>query len=343
MDKLIAQALTGAHTPGAAVALIVDGRPWLEQGAGYRDLAQTEPLPVDARFYLYSITKTLIAIAVLQLVEQGPLTLDDPLREHLPAVPLEERVSVRQLLQHTGGLPDYGGLQNYTEAVRQHPGTPWTEKEFLAHTLSGGLHFPPGTGWSYSNIGYLLLKQLIRRLTGRSLQWALHEHLFAPLGLSHTFVAGSPADSDELTPGYSAFFNDEERLEEISGRYHPGWVSHGVVISTAPETARLFHALFAGHLLPPHLLAQMVVPVPVPVTHPLFVRPSYGLGLMLDPDSPYGLIAGHGGGGPGYDTAALHFADVGGREVVAVVLANAGRPLAMDLAFRLVEQLQTGL
>lgn len=337
----IEQLLAEAGVPGVAVALLVDGQPLLQAGLGYRDPTRTEPLPAGARFYLYSITKTLIAVAVLKLVAEGTLSLDRPLQAYLPAFPLEQPLTLRHILRHTAGLPDYGPMPAYAEAVRRHPGHPWTEAHFLEQTLAGGLRFAPGSGWAYSNIGYLLLKQLLEQISGLSLRRLLHEQLFRPLGLARTFVAETLADATTLTPGYTTFFDDDERLEDMHKRYHPGWVSHGVVVSTAPETATLFHALFSGQLLPPALLAQMLTPVPVPVTHPPFVRPAYGLGLMLDPQSPYGLVAGHGGGGPGYDTAALHFADVAGQEVVAVLLANRdGAGLALRLAFRLVSKLE---
>ena len=342
--SIVEQALREAETPGAAVALLVDGRPLLQRGVGFQDTAHVVPLPRDARFYLYSITKTLIAIAVLQLVQQGRLTLGEPAQRRLPHLRLEQPVTLRQLLRHTAGLPDYGGKAVYEQAVAQDPDKPWTAAMFLERTLQDGLRYTPGTRWAYSNIGYLLLKQILERTSGRSLREVLHERLFAPLRLQHTFVAETLADVKELTPGYSAFFSEDDSLENVTSRYHPGWVSYGVVVSTAPEAARLFQGLFERRLLPANLLRAMLEPVRVPLPHPLFVQPAYGLGLMLDPQSPYGTVAGHGGGGPGYDTAALHFSDVDGHEVIAAVLANRDRAgLALRLAFRLAGHLPSSL
>ena len=125
-----------------------------------------------------------------------------------------------------------------------------------------------------------------------------------------------------LTPGFSAALDDGEERRDIAGRYHPGWVSHGLVMSTAAETASLIDALFAGRLLADSSIEAMLTVVEVPGTHPPFVRPAYGLGVMVDPGSPYGRVAGHAGGGPGYATAAFHFPDVDGRRVTAVALVN---------------------
>ncbi len=131
-------------------------------------------------------------------------------------------------------------------------------------------------------------------------------------------------------------------MTDISRRYHPGWVSHGVVISTASELARIIDAIFDGRLVPPALLPEMLRPTRVPVEHPLFVEPSYGLGAMLDPGSPFGAVAGHGGGGPGYSAGALHFPNVGGRRVTTVALANSDRgDLGLSIAFGLAETVTT--
>jgi len=111
------------------------------------------------------------------------------------------------------------------------------------------------------------------------------------------------------------------------------------VISTASELACIFEALFTGQLLTPALLAEMLTPVPVPVpgTHPLFGQPGYGLGVMMDSGSWYGVVAGHGGEGPGYAVGALHLPSVGGHRVTSVALTNRDRgDLGLQVALALV-------
>lgn len=334
LAQSVRQLLADAGAPGAGLALLLDGQPLLVAAAGYRDLERTVAITSAAQFYLYSLTKSLLAAAILQLVAPGRLALDTPVQAYLPQVSLAAPVTVRQLLNHTGGIPDYSDLPSYYEAVKARPAHPWTPGEFLAATLPRGLDFAPGQAWRYSNVGYLLLRQLLERVTGGSLQAALTHHIFAPLGLQQTFVAASLADARSLAPGYSQFFSPDGSLQDIAPLYHPGWVSHGLVISTAPETARMFDALFAGRLLSPQLLAEMLVPILVPDQHPLFRQPAYGLGLMIDTQSKYGVMAGHGGGGPGYSAGALHFTGVNGRRITSVALANRDQPdLGLNLAF----------
>ena len=99
----------------------------------------------DARYPLYSVTKTAVAAAVLLLVRQGAVELD----------------SVQRLLDHTSGVRDYGSLPEYHDAVRRQPGLAWDDDEFLARTAAAGRQFEPGGGWAYSNTGYLLLRRLL--------------------------------------------------------------------------------------------------------------------------------------------------------------------------------------
>lgn len=334
---VVQRALDEAATPGAAVVLLVDGRPTLQAGIGFRNADQTTVLAADAQFYIYSITKSLIAIATLQLVDRGEVALDDAVQAYLPDLPLDTPVTVRQLLSHSGGLPDYGGMKAYQEAVRQNPGQPWRPEQFLEYTLANGLVYAPGEGWGYSNVGYLMLKLLLERVAKRSLRQVLERQIFAPLKLRHTFVAETLQDAGDLTPGYSTFFSADDSLEDVTATYHPGWVAHGVVVSTARELAKVLAATFNGQLLSPALLKEMLTPVLVPVQHPLFRQPAYGLGVMIDPESAYGVVAGHGGGGPGYSTGALVFPDVAGRQVISVALANRDQPdLGLTIAFSLV-------
>jgi D-alanyl-D-alanine carboxypeptidase len=334
VTELVSRRLRDAETPGASVAVSIDGEVAFTSGVGSRDLPGQEPLPDDARFYIYSITKTLLAALTLQLVGSGDVELDRAIQNYLSDYPLATPVTIRQILTHTAGLPDYGGTPAYAAAVRATPEVAWSSHEFLDRTLINGLQFVPGEGWGYSNIGYLTIKLLIEQVTDLTLRELVLQRIVAPLGLAATSVAETLEDTAVLTPGFSGWIDPDGPVVEVSRRYHPGWVSHGVVISTAPELVRIIDAVLDGRLVPPALLPEMLRPTRVPVDHPLFAEPSYGLGVMLDPGSPHGIVAGHGGGGPGYSVGALHFPNVGGRRVTTVALANSDRgdvglPIAM--------------
>ncbi len=337
IEGLVQELLDAAGAPGATIALSVDGDAWTA-GVGFADAERTGSIPANARFGAYSITKTVIAAIMLGMPEDRALTLDDPIDTFLPEWPFDIAVSIRQLLNHTGGIPDYGGDPTYYMAVRETPGTPWTAEEFLQRTLGPTLVSMPGHGWRYSNIGYLLLRLILERETGLAFPQVVRHYLALPAGLDGLGVADSVTDMSALTPGFGA--DDGGTLRNATAGYHPGWVSHGLVTANALDLARFLDRLFAGELIGAASLAEMTTPVPVTTSHPWMTAPSYGLGLMMDPANRFGIVAGHTGGGPGYSTAAFRFPDVHGRRVTAVALVNRdGADTATDIVFSMVERL----
>ena len=228
--------------------------------------------------------------------------------------------TLRQLLSHTSGLPDYGGVPAYSEAVKANPSSPWSTAAFLDLTHTQGLLFAPGAGWAYSNIGYLLLKCILEKTTGLPIQKLLNKIIFSPLSLKKTFVPMTLDDVDALTPGYTAFFSRDE-LQDMSHVYHPAWVAHSVVISTAPELAKIIDALFSGRILELSLVEQMSRPIHNLGKYPLFENLGYRMGLFVD-TSPHGKVKGHTGEGPGYSAAAFHFPRLAGSSTTIAALVN---------------------
>jgi D-alanyl-D-alanine carboxypeptidase len=278
----------------------------------------------EPAFLAYSITKTFTATLILALCEDGRLGLDDRLDRWFPRIAGADRISLRQLLNHTGGIPDYGGSRAYHQAVRCSPSSPWSLERFAAETFDKGLWFEPGQGWAYSNPGYMLLRRIAEEVSGAPYRALVAERIARPLGLRRTFVAESIDDLAQLAPGTSSALSPDGAPRDVRAHYHPGWVLHGVVASTASELARFLDGLFGGALLSRQSLAQMTALVAVPAEHssepdPTSRRkPSYGLGLMGDPASPWGLVLGHKGGGPCYSASAFHAFDLGGATVCAM-------------------------
>lgn len=343
LHSRILSILDETNVPGAVVSIIVDGDDAITDSVGYRDRDRTQRMNGHERFYTYSATKPLIATAVLRLVERGQVALDQPVTTYLPGLPPlldDDRITVRRLLNHTAGLPDYGPLPEYSAAVKSRPTAPWTEREFLIRTLAGGLAYEPDEGWGYSNIGFMLLKLLVERLNDTTLDTVLKAEIFDPLRLRHPIVASSLADTIHLSPGFSSYLSSGDHvdeIEDISRTYHPGWVSHGVVIATAGELARMIDEIVrvGGSLLTAASRAIMLEPVILPFEHPGFSQPAYGLGVMIDAASPYGVMAGHGGGGPGYSIGTFHFSNVEGHAVTITAIVNSDRS---DLGLRLVQE-----
>ena len=226
----------------------------------------------------WSFTKTILSIAALRLVERDAPSLDAT----LPSKPF----SLRQLLRHEAGLPDYGGIVGYHTDVTAGR-VPWPIDRLLAAADADRMRYAPGTGWAYSNIGYLQVAQLIQRTTGLELAAALSEIVLDPAGVASARLAKEPEDLADVQMG------------SASG-YHPGWVYHGLIVGTAADASRLLWMLLNGSLLEPTTLAAMMQGRALPdhrsAVHP---DPAYGLGLMLSAENPEDHPIGHSGEGPG--------------------------------------------
>jgi CubicO group peptidase (beta-lactamase class C family) len=226
----------------------------------------------------WSFAKTVLSIAALRFVEKGALSLDS----NLPGFPY----SLRQLLRHEAGLPDYGRIAQYHADVEARK-APWPVEQLLATLEADRLRYVPGTGWGYSNIGYLRVAQLIERISGQYLAEALADCVFGPARLASPRLAKEPEDLTDVQMG-------------TASDYHPGWVYHGLIVGTVADAAHLRWLLTNNRLLQPMTFSEMMVPHALPnfrsALHP---DPAYGLGLMLRAKNPNMHPLGHTGEGPG--------------------------------------------
>jgi D-alanyl-D-alanine carboxypeptidase len=300
-------------------------------------------MPADARFPIYSITKSVIAVCVFRLAELRALALDEPISRWVAGLPFGDDVSLRGLLNHTAGVPNYSALPAQIAALKAAPGEAWTFEQFIEHSCHRGLDFPPGEGWCYSNTGYALLKRVIELANATSFAEAVQQHIAGPLGHTATAVVEDRAAFEALAPGFGREFNRDAELEDIRSVYDPGWVAHGLVSSTAAEIVEFYQALFGGKLVQRASLAEMTQLVRVPGDHPPAVSAGYGLGLMGDPDGPHGPNFGHGGGGPGYSLHAGCHLDFSGRRVSAAVFCNTDEMNAEQLWYGVLAALQPEL
>ncbi|MGI4941691.1 MAG: serine hydrolase domain-containing protein [Janthinobacterium lividum] len=334
MDQEIADAaklaLDGAGGIGATIAVWADGAPVLSAGLGWQDAGRAVPMPADAMLQTFSISKTLFAIVALRLAEDGELDLDGA----VPGCPAG--VTPRRLLNHTAGMPDYGMVPAYHKAVRTTPGRAWTRAEFIARTVEASGFGPPGA-FAYSNTGYMLLREAVEQASGQPMGTLLRRFVWAPLGLTRSRLAETWADARDLAPGWTAMWGGQQ---DEAAMYDPGWVAMRSVLAPAGEVAAVFDALRRGRLLGAASLAAMMTPVIVPGTDWLCQEKGYGLGLMVDRTSRYGVLAGHGGGGPGYSSGVLT-GEVGRRIITAAALANTDAPeLGRRIAAAMLETAQ---
>jgi CubicO group peptidase (beta-lactamase class C family) len=165
--------------PGVAIAIVDHGKVVLAKGYGYANLEHSVPVTVDTVFQSGSLGKQFTAAAVMLLMEDGRLSLDDPVTRYLPEAPPEwNAVRIRHLLTHTAGIPDYR-----TEALPADMRRSYSEQQLVQMVCESKLEFPPGERYSYSNPGYLLLGAIIGRVDGRHYSDVLAERVFRPLGM----------------------------------------------------------------------------------------------------------------------------------------------------------------
>ncbi len=185
--------VTSPNAPGLAVLVRKNGHAVFERGYGVRDLHSKTKIDTPTNFRLASFTKQFTAMAIMLLVHDGKLRYDETLAEIFPDFPVYGKsITIRNLLNHTSGLPDYEDLM---ESVEKTKGAIWTPEkqiqdaevlELLKKEKNG--KFAPGENWAYSNSGYVLLGLIVAKVLGKSYGEFLHEKLFAPLKMNHTIV-----------------------------------------------------------------------------------------------------------------------------------------------------------
>jgi D-alanyl-D-alanine carboxypeptidase len=311
----------------------------LKVRAGLGDLEARTPVPWNARFRIGSMTKPFVATTVLQLVGEGRLSLDDRVERWLPGVVRGHgndgrEVTVRQLLQHTSGLPEYtGSIEwiNTLEGFKRHRLDTVKPRQAIRIALRQKPTFAPGTSWSYSNTNYMLAGMIIQAVTGRAWQDEVRDRVVTPLGLKHTTLPGTDPDMPaphavgyERFPGPGATPEDPRYGEQIDAtRQNVSWGGPaGEIISSTDDANRFLRALVGGRLLQPAQLAEMQRTVP---TESGFRKnwpgARYGLGIMRIP-TPCGISWSHGGDIMGYMTRNAVNAD-GTRSVVVSINTDA--------------------
>ncbi|OEV04810.1 serine hydrolase domain-containing protein [Streptomyces oceani] len=334
-----------AGMPGV-FAEVRDGEQVWRGAAGFADVATGRPAAVDMRHRVGSITKTFTAAAVLRQVEAGHIGLDAPIGRYLPELVPGERgdaVTVRMLLNHTSGLAEY--LPYAYPSLKAFPALADTSPESLddnrftrfdpTELIALGVTAPavgaPGdTPGVYSNTNYLLLGQLLERVTGATVEECVTRHVIEPAGLRDTELPVGPYVDGPHSRMYEAWFGMIDPPRDYSV-YDMSWVGPAAsLITTVADLNRFYGMLLAGEIVSPSSLAQMQRTVPVISQEGRTI--DYGLGLHPMEGSPSGGFCGHGGTVWGAGALAMASADGERRMAVAVnqqrwhVLDTDGRP-----------------
>ena len=264
LQRLLDQ-IVAARAPGAA-ARVRDGHQVTQAASGVADLRSGRPMQSGLTYRVGSLTKPLVATVVLQLVAEHRLSLSDTVQRWLPGIlPYGDQVTIRQLLNHTSGVPDYT-LEPLVRLYTFPRGRfrAWRPRELVALVADQPPDFPPGTAWSYSNTGYILAGLIVQAATGHQLGQELARRILRPLGLRDTlFPVNRPTIPRPYVRGYSLPLGQEQGPLLDFTVFNPSvaWAA-GALVSNLGDLERFFRALLGGRLLPPRLLAAMMTPVP---------------------------------------------------------------------------------
>jgi CubicO group peptidase (beta-lactamase class C family) len=300
-----AQIALDQGVPGLSIAVVYKGET-VVRGYGFSDVFAKIPAR-DADFYqIGSVTKQFTAAAIMRLVEQDKVSLDDSIRKYVPEIaPLDG--TIRQLLTHTSGIDDY--FTKLTDGF-----TPMTNAQMIAFIKAqpNASLFPPGRSWSYSNSGYYLLGMVIERVTGKSYADVLREMFFEPLAMTSTSYCGI-APASPSPSGYIAvkgFPLQRTQAIDMSLAF-----AAGAVCSTALDLAHWSRDLESGRVVTSASYTAMTTAVKTTTN----LTVPYGFGLVLSPIVNHPAVS-HDGSIRGYTSELARFPD---DDLTIAVLLNA--------------------
>ena len=322
--KSRAQGLVETGYPAALAAVSDSKGESAGVAVGKGNLETGQAPPMDGEVRVGSNTKTFVAVVVMQMVQEGKVGLDEPIETYLPGLIKGEgvdgsKITVRQLLQHTSGLPDFEETLFGTTDVFQYRYHYVTPRDILDSALSKPAQFEPGTQWKYTNTNYVVLGMLVERVSQRPVGEQIDERIVKKLGLSHTYFPAPGDKSIKGTHPQGYHLNGEGKLEDIT-EMDPAWAwAAGAMVSTPGELNTFFQAVFDGRLLTQASIDEMKKGVDIGSGGRV-----YGLGLIGRSLSCGGTAWGHGG-----DIAGYHTRGGVGPDGTAVTVAVTALPTAI--------------
>lgn len=314
--------LVSAGIPGCALA-IYSPQGWWTGAAGFAKIEDRTPMQPCYLQYLQSVSKTYMAVAILKLYEQGKINLDAPMTAYLPErysqyISDASKITVRMLLNHTSGIPEYNFDPDYVAYLLQHPDHNFSPEDYLKYISGKPLDFDPGSRYSYRNTNYVLLTMIADAISGDHAR-LISEVVFEPLGLTHTFYRHEPGylGYPELVNSYWDRHSDGyvENVSQMQRNNVATLVGDDGIVTTPVEAVLFLRGLLEGQLLEPATMEQMKTWVTDSKGNP-----RYGLGLGHGNIAGHTAI-GHSGGGIGAGCELRYFPD---KDVYVFVAINLG-------------------
>jgi len=312
IDSIARTSLSLHATPGLIIAVIRDGQIVYNKGFGYRDVARKLAPTDDTRCPIGSNTKQFTAASILLLRDRGKVNIDKPLSTYLPQIPHAGGVTIRQLLSMTGGYAEFSEIANFGEMVKH----PTTAAHVVSTVVGRPLDFKPGSRYSYSNTGYMLLQMVIEHVSGVPYGRFLQEHIFAPLGMHATYLRGATDTTANVAAEYTSFALGPW---ELFDEWNYTWIGGaGGIISDVADLAKWNAGFDSGKLISAESFKDMTTAGTVDG------KPNpagYGFGLTVAHMPNGHRVFWHGGNTQGTATQDARFPD---DHLGIIVLANTG-------------------
>ncbi|MFD3314303.1 serine hydrolase domain-containing protein [Streptomyces sp. NPDC058694] len=308
LDKAIANVRRDADIPGVIVGLWMPGKGSYVRATGVADTATGRPMTTDPFMRIGSETKTFTVTALLQLVDDGLIRLDDPISKYIHGVPGGKRITLRHLAEMRSGLYPYSADPDFVHDLLSDPGRSFTPQEVLAYGFKHKNTFKPGKQFQYSNSNLVLLGLVIEKVTGHNLVDVIDKRVLRPSHLGHTLF---PLDAEFPEPHARGYTNQtlSGGVEDATD-WNPSWAwAAGAMISNLNDLRRWAKIVATGTLLSPETQRERLKMLPTG-----FPGTNYGLGIFESD----GWI-GHNGSIPGYESVTVYLPS---KKATLVILLN---------------------
>jgi D-alanyl-D-alanine carboxypeptidase len=328
VDRIAKQVLTDTGVPSASIAIVKSGQIVYVHAYGNARLNPLTPARTEMAYSIGSVSKQFTSTAILMLVEQGKLSLDDTVSKFVPHLTRASEVTIRQLLSHTSGYQDYWP-QDYVMPMMTHP---ITANEILEMWARKPLDFDPGTKWQYSNTNYVIAGVIVEKVSGEPLLQFLQEHVFTPLKMRGIENVDLKALPETDATGYMRYALGPPRTAPKEG---PGWLfAAGELAMPAEELAKWDIGMLNETLLKPATYKEMETEIKLKDRS----ATGYALGLQTGPIEGHRTLR-HGGEVSGFTSQNYVFRD---DRAAVVILTNQDASSASGIIGRQIASLILG-
>ncbi len=317
LQKIVSEGVTQAGIPGVVVGIVTPDWRW-SYAAGYASLSPEIPAEPGMHFFIASVTKPFVSVAILQLAEEGKLSLNDPINSYLPveiaeAIEQSDEITIHQLLDHTSGIADYDEMSMILEEY-ENPEKIISYEQGMWDGIDDDPLYDPGMGYTYSNVNYILLTLIIDRASGTSYEEYIQEQILNPCDMKDTTIHRENRLPDPHM--HAIEVDDDGSIMDFSNLYKNYDRGSGDIVSTAADLNAFHTALISGELISPSSIDQMKT-ISSQSGKSISMgalgsgKQGYGLGYtMTSLDEPEELtLIGHTGGYTGASTFWYYLAE----------------------------------